>query len=266
MLKIALTGAGGRMGRALIQALDEADDLRLAGALVRTDSPLLGKDAGLFAGLGNRGIAFSDDLPALLERCEVLIDFSAPELTLRAATASARAGRAFVTGTTGLAEDQRRELEAAAERIPLVFAPNMSVGVTLALRLLELTARVLDADYDVEIHEAHHRHKADAPSGTALRMGEVVATARGRTLDECGVYDRHGRSGAREPGSIGFAVTRAGEIVGEHTVMFAGPGERLEITHKASSRLNFARGALRAARWVSGKPPGFYSMQDVLGL
>lgn len=266
MLKIAITGAAGRMGRALIQAVLAAPELSLAAALVREGSPHVGQDAGLLAGVAPAGLAVSSDRDAALAATDVLVDFSLPALTGQLAAACAAAGVPLVTGTTGLGEPEQARLREAAHKIPVLAAPNMSVGVTLALSLLEQAARVLGEDYDVEIQETHHRHKADAPSGTALRMGEAAAAARGRQLADCAVYSREGQTGPRPPGSIGFAVTRAGEVVGEHTVLFAGAGERLEIRHQADSRATFAEGALRAARWIHGKPAGFYTMRDVLGL
>lgn len=259
MYKIAVNGAGGRMGQAVLQDIAAADDCSLAAAVVRADSPRAGQIA-----LG--GIAYSTDLAPAVKAADVLVDFSAPEAALRAAAVCAEQGRPLVCGTTGMQAGELRELEALAQRIPLVYAPNMSVGVTLALRLLETAATVLGEDFDVEIQETHHRHKRDAPSGTALRMGEVVAAARGRQLADCAVYERVGQTGPRPAGGIGFAVTRAGDVVGEHSVLFAGSGERLQITHKASSRQTFANGALRAARWTVGRKPGFYSMRDVLGI
>lgn len=266
MLKIAITGATGRMGRALIQAILAAPELSLAAALVREGSPHVGEDAGLLAGVAPAGLAASSDQAAALAAADVLVDFSLPALTGPLAAACAAAGVPLVTGTTGLDAAGQAALRDAAGRIPVLAAPNMSVGVTLALSLLEQAARVLGEDYDVEIQETHHRHKADAPSGTALRMGDAVAAARGRQLADCAVYSREGQTGPRPSGSIGFAVTRAGEVVGEHTVLFAGAGERLEIRHQADSRATFAEGALRAARWIHGKPAGLYSMRDVLGL
>lgn len=266
MLKIAITGATGRMGRALIPAVLAAPELALAAALVREGSPHAGKDAGLLAGVAPAGLPVSSDMEAALGVADVVVDFSLPALTVDLAGRCAVAGVPLVTGTTGLDEAGQAALRAAAGRVPVLAAPNMSVGVTLALSLLEQATRVLGEDYDVEIQETHHRHKADAPSGTALRMGEAVAGARGRQLADCAVYSREGQIGPRPPGSIGFAVTRAGEVVGEHTVLFAGAGERLEIRHQADSRATFAEGALRAARWIHGQPAGLYSMRDVLGL
>jgi len=265
-MKIAIAGAAGRMGRALIEAVHEAEGVELAGALERPDHPLLGKDAGEVAGIGPLGVPLSADREAVAGGCEVLIDFTLPESTVADVAACREAGCAMVIGTTGLSPEQQAAIREAAEAIPIVWAPNMSVGVNLCLKLLDLAARVLGDEVDIEIIEAHHRHKVDAPSGTALAMGEVVARALGRDLDEVAVYGRQGHTGERPREVIGFETIRAGDIVGEHTVMFAGIGERVEIAHKASSRMTFAKGAVRAARWLEGRPPGLYDMQDVLGL
>ncbi len=254
--RIAIAGAGGRMGRSLIAACHEAEGLRVAVAVERPDSDLIGADAGELGGVGRLGVTVSKALEEQAERFDVLIDFTAPEATLEHLAACCRAGRRAVIGTTGFSEDQRRSIGEAAQEIPVVLAPNMSVGVNLCLNLLATAARVLGDDADVEILEAHHRHKVDAPSGTALRMGEVVARELGRDLGECAVYGRHGRTGERDRRTIGFETVRAGDIVGEHTVMFAGTGERVEITHRASSRMTFARGAARAAGWLDGAGAG----------
>ncbi|MEQ8493360.1 MAG: 4-hydroxy-tetrahydrodipicolinate reductase [Gammaproteobacteria bacterium] len=265
MTRIAIAGAAGRMGRALIALGQEDAALTLAAALEHDASPHLGIDAGLLVGEREAGVAISADLEAALLTCDVLIDFTVPEATLANVAACRAAGKAIVIGTTGLG-DGVAELEQAAQDIPIVFAPNMSPGVNLCFRLVELAARALGDDFDVEIIEAHHRHKIDAPSGTALHLGEVVAAALGRDLASCAVYGREGRTGPRDTATIGFETIRAGEIVGEHTVMFAGAAERIEVTHRAADRSAFARGALRAARWLAGRPPGLYDMQDVLGL
>ena len=259
--RIAIAGAAGRMGRTLIQATAQAPDLKLVVALERHGAPAIGNDAGELAGIGRNGIAISADLTSA--EFDVLIDFTRPEPTLANLAICAKRGKRIVIGTTGFDDAGRGRIESTAREIPIVFAPNMSVGVNLCLRLIDLAARVLKDDSDVEIVEAHHRHKVDAPSGTALRMGEVVAQARGRTLKELAVYDR---AGERPRGAIGFATVRAGDIVGDHTVLFAGGGERVEIRHHAESRLTFATGALRAARWLMAQRPGLYDMQDVLGL
>jgi 4-hydroxy-tetrahydrodipicolinate reductase len=266
MTRIAIHGAGGRMGRALIEAVRDADGGELVAALDRPESPLIGVDAGEMAGLGNLGVAIGGDLAALGDGFEVLIDFTAPQATL-AALAHCRAhGRGMVIGTTGLDAEQKQAIAEAAETIPVVFAPNMSVGVNLTFKLAELAARVLGDSVDIEIVEAHHRHKVDAPSGTALRLGEVVAEALGRDLEECAVYGREGHTGPRERRTIGFETIRAGDIVGEHTVLYAANGERVEITHRATSRMTFAGGAVRAAQWLAGRDRGLFDMQDVLGL
>lgn len=266
MTRIAVSGAGGRMGRAIIELLIQREEVRLAAALERPDSPLIGGDAGEIAGVGRLGVAVSADPGAAIAASDVLIDFTHPAATLAHLEACRAAGRRMVIGTTGLDDRGRRAVEEAGRAIPIVFAPNMSVGVNVCLKLLELAARALGDSVDVEIIEAHHRHKVDAPSGTALRMGEVVAAALGRDLKSCAVYGRQGHTGARDRRTIGFETVRAGDIVGEHTVMFADIGERVEITHKASSRSTFAGGAIRAALWLAHQPPGCYDMQDVLGL
>lgn len=266
MTRIAVSGAAGRMGRAIVELLKEADVAQLVGALERADSTVLGVDAGEVAGVGKLGVTISSDLGRVLGDAQVLIDFSHPVATLAHLEACRKLGRRIVVGTTGMDAAGKQAIAAAARDIPVVFAPNMSVGVNLCLKLLDMAARVLGDSVDIEIIEAHHRHKIDAPSGTALRMGEVVAAALGRDLKDCAVYGREGQTGARDRKTIGFETIRAGDIVGEHTVMFADIGERIEITHKASSRSTFAGGAIRAALWLSSQPPGLYDMQDVLGL
>lgn len=266
MIRIGIVGAAGRMGRNLIQAVVEKDNASLAAAVDRPGSSLLGSDAGELVGAGRTGVAVTADLDAVLNDVDVVIDFTLPEATLGNVAACRKARKGLVIGTTGLDESQRAAIEEAARDIPIVFAPNYSAGVNLAFRLIEMAARALGDDFDVEVIEAHHRHKVDAPSGTAVRMGEVLAEALGRDLDECAVYGRQGRTGERDRKTIGFETIRAGDIVGEHTVMFAGTGERIEITHKASSRMTFANGAVRSAIWLSGKESGLFDMQDVLGL
>jgi 4-hydroxy-tetrahydrodipicolinate reductase len=265
-VRVAISGAAGRMGRTLIEACRESPGVRLGAALERPGSSAVGLDAGELAGTGAAGVRVADDLAAVLADFDVFIDFTRPEATLANLEVCRTAGRRAVIGTTGFTPEQQQAIRAAAAEIPIVFAPNMSVGVNLCLKLLDLAARVLGDEVDVEIIEAHHRHKVDAPSGTALRMGEVVAAALGRDLAECAVYGREGVTGERARKTIGFETIRAGDIVGEHTVMFAGLGERVEITHKASSRMTFATGALRAAEWLMARGPGLYDMQDVLGL
>ena len=265
-IRIAVAGAGGRMGRTLIQAVTEAEGLTLGAATEHAGSSLLEADAGELAGAGRLGVAVCSDLESVLDGFDVLIDFTAPAATMRHLELCRRGGKALVVGTTGLDSDQRAAVTAAGEEIGIVFAPNMSVGVNLCLKLLDVAARVLGDQVDIEIIEAHHRHKVDAPSGTAIRMGEVIAHALGRDLDEVAVYGREGHTGPRERATIGFETIRAGDVVGEHTVWFAAEGERVEIAHKASSRMTFAAGAVRAARWIAAKGKGLYDMQDVLGL
>lgn len=253
------------MGRMLIAALSGRADCRLSAALDHAESAVLGQDAAVL-GHATPGIRVTSDLDAALAVSDVLIDFTRPEGTLRHVAACANAGRAIVIGTTGLDEAGRQAIREAASRIPVVFAPNMSVGVNLTLKLIEMAARSLDPSYDIEVLEMHHAQKVDAPSGTALQMGEVAARARGTSLADSGVLSREGVTGARKPGTIGFAALRGGDVIGDHTVIFAGPGERIEISHKSSTRSNYAEGALRAAVWLGGRPPGFYGMDDVLGL
>ncbi len=268
MTRIAVTGAAGRMGKTLIEAVNQADGVSLTAAIVEPGSTLAGADAGELAGQGKLGVALSDSLEAVLDDFDVLIDFTAPEVTRANIKTCVAAGKKMVIGTTGLTEEQKAELTAAGETIAIMFAPNMSVGVNLCFKLLEVAAKALgdDGGYDIEVIEAHHRHKVDAPSGTALRMGEVVAEALGRDLKECAVYGREGQTGARPAKEIGFETIRAGDVVGDHTVLFATEGERIEITHKASSRMTFAKGAVRAASWLNSKEFGIFDMQDVLNL
>jgi 4-hydroxy-tetrahydrodipicolinate reductase len=266
MTRIAITGAAGRMGRSLLQACHETAGVELTAALEHPDSPLLGSDAGELAGIGKTGVVLGAGINDVLDEFDVLIDFTRPESTLINLDACRRAGRRMVIGTTGFNAGQKAMIDAAAQDIAIVFAPNMSIGVNLCLKLLDMAARVLGDEVDIEIIEAHHRHKVDAPSGTALRMGEVVAAALGRDLKDCAVYGREGRTGERARKTIGFETIRAGDIVGDHTVMFAGSGEIVEITHKASSRATFANGAVRAAGWLKLQPAGLFDMQDVLGL
>lgn len=254
------------MGHALIQSLAAEPQARLAAALDRPGCADLGRDAAVLAGLPESGVLLGADLAAALIGADVAIDFTRPEGTMAALEACLRQRKALVIGTTGLGAEQRAAIAEAAKSIPVCFSANYSVGVNLCLRLLRIAAQTLGEGYDVEIVEAHHRHKVDAPSGTALRMGEAVADALGRKLEDCAVYGREGQTGARDGNTIGFATVRGGDVVGDHTVMFLGEGERVEITHKASSRTNFARGALRAAVWLGSRPAGLYDMQDVLGL
>ena len=265
MLNIVIAGASGRMGRVLVQAVLADATLRLSGALDVVGSPALGQDAAAALG-GRSGVAITADLRTGLTGADVLIDFTRPEGTLAHLSVCRDLGLRAVIGTTGFTPQQKCEIAALAQHIAVVLAPNMSVGVNVMLRLLEIAARSLGDEYDIEVIEAHHRHKVDAPSGTALAMGEAVARGRGIDLAAQGVYTRHGHTGERARGSIGFAALRGGDIVGEHTVMFAGTGERIEISHKSSSRANYAEGGLRAAHFVAGRGPGLYSMADVLDL
>jgi 4-hydroxy-tetrahydrodipicolinate reductase len=264
-VKIAVAGASGRMGRMLVEAIDAAPDATLSGALDVAASPALGSDAGAFSGQLT-GVVIHSDLDKGLLDADVLIDFTRPEGTLRHLAHCAEHGIKMVIGTTGFDEAGKAAIRAAAEKTAIVFAPNMSVGVNVTLKLLEMAAKSLSEGYDIEIIEAHHRHKVDAPSGTALKMGEVIADALGRDLKECAVYGREGVTGERDPSTIGFATIRGGDIVGDHTVLFAGTGERIEISHKSSSRVTYAHGALRAARFLADKPSGLYDMGDVLSL
>ncbi len=266
MVRIAVAGAAGRMGRNVIAACSQTEGVRCTVALERTGSAMLGADAGELAGVGKLGVTVVDDLTQSLGEFDVLVDFTQPEATLNHLELCRVAGKKMVIGTTGMSPGQKTLIAKAADVMPVVFAPNMSVGVNLCFKLLELAARVLGDGVDVEVIEAHHRHKVDAPSGTALRMAEVVAQTLNRDLAACAVYDRKGVTGERPPKAIGFTSIRAGDIVGEHTVLFADVGERVEITHKASSRMTFAKGAVRAALWVMERERGLFDMQDVLGL
>lgn len=263
--RIAILGAGGRMGRTLIQAVHEAG-YTLAAAVERPESSLVGSDAGELAGIGHLGVKIVGDLKAVLEQCDVVIDFTAPVATENHLNLCRAAGVAMVIGTTGMSDVQKQHLSDSAQEIPVVYAANYSVGVNVSIKLLELAAKVFGDSVDVEIIEAHHRHKVDAPSGTALMMGEAVADTLGRDLKKVAVYGREGHTGPRDRQTIGFETIRGGDIVGEHTVMFIGEGERVEVTHKATNRMNFAAGAVRAAAWVASKQPSQYDMKDVLGL
>ena len=262
---VAVAGASGRMGQMLIEALRASGDCRLAGALDVPSSPALGNDAAAFLGLAS-GVPVVSELAAGLEQARVLIDFTRPEGTMAHVAACRARGVQMVIGTTGLSEAQKSEVADAARDIAIVMAPSMSTGVNVTLKLLEMAAKALATGYDIEIVEAHHRHKVDAPSGTALKMGEVIAAAIGRDLKDCAVYAREGITGERDPSTIGFATIRGGDIVGDHTVLFAGTGERIEISHKSSSRATYAQGSLRAVRFLKDKRAGLYDMFDVLGL
>jgi len=266
MIRIAITGAAGRMGRTLVEALGQIDTLTLGAAFERPELALIGSDAGELAGVGRVDVPVTASIKEALDRFDTLVDFSVPVATLEALEICRGAGKAMVIGTTGFDAAGREAIRAAARAMPIVMAPNYSIGVNLCFKLVELAATVLGDDVDIEVIEAHHRGKIDAPSGTALRMGEIIAQALGRDLAETAVYGRHGINGPRDRKTIGFETIRAGDIVGEHTVMFAGAGERVEITHRAASRMNFATGAMRAAQWVAGRANGLYDMQDVLGL
>jgi len=264
-LRVAIAGASGRMGRMLVEAVLAAPDCTLAGALDVAGSPAIGQDAAAFAGRST-GVAITADLRAGLAGADVLIDFTRPEGTLAHLAVCRELGVKAVIGTTGFSEAQKAEIATYAGHIAIMMAPNMSVGVNVMLKLLDQAARALNTGYDIEVIEAHHRHKVDAPSGTALQMGEVLAQALGRDLKDCAVYARQGVTGERDPSSIGFATIRGGDIVGDHTVLFAGTGERIEITHKSASRATYAAGSLRAARFLAGHARGLFDMNDVLGL
>ncbi|MCV6624869.1 MAG: 4-hydroxy-tetrahydrodipicolinate reductase [Cellvibrionaceae bacterium] len=264
--KLAVTGAAGRMGRMLIETIAKHNNAELVAAIEHPQSSLIGADAGELAGIGKNGVAIVANLAEVIEQIDVLIDFTAPEATLANAAACSAAGKALVVGTTGFDAEQKAQLMTLQSSMALCVAANYSTGVNVCLKLLEQAAAILGDDYDIEIYEAHHRHKVDAPSGTALAMGEAVADSLGRDLAKVAIYGREGQTGARERDTIGFATVRGGDVVGDHTVMFMADGERLEITHKASSRMAFARGAVRAAAWMAGRAPGHYDMRDVLGL
>jgi 4-hydroxy-tetrahydrodipicolinate reductase len=252
-VRVAIAGASGRMGLALLEAAASTEGVTL-GAAVDLAASTWG------------GVSIGTDVATALENSDVLVDFTRPEGTLAHVRSCLAAGRAMVIGTTGFTPAQLAEVRAAAKKIAIVMAPNMSVGINVATRLVEMAAKSLGPDYDVEVFEMHHRKKVDAPSGTALKLGEVAAAARGATLDRNGVFERYGATGERKAGTIGFSVARGGDVVGDHTVFFAGPGERIEITHRSASRANYAQGAMRAAKFVAGRKPGLYDMQDVLGL
>lgn len=264
MTRVAIHGAAGRMGRNLVAACLDDPALELTAALVRTGDDSVGADAGSLASRAAVGVTVTETAdPAGFD---VAVDFTRPDAALAILEICRGAGRPLVIGTTGFTPEQRATIGAAARDVPVVIAPNTGIGVNVAFGLVAAAARALGDDYDVEVIEAHHRHKVDAPSGTALRLGEAAARALGHDLERCGVFARHGHTGAREHGTIGFSTVRGGEIVGEHTVLFAGSGERIEITHRAASRAVFAQGAMRAAAWIAGRAPGLYDMQDVLGL
>ena len=264
-IRVAIAGASGRMGRVLIEAALKDEGVALAAAFDRPDSPFIGRDAGEFSG-ATCGVALGGDAAAAIAAADCLIDFTRPEGTLAHLAHAVRLGRSVVIGTTGFDAAGKAAIAEAARSVPVVFAPNMAVGVNAVFRLLEVAAGILAEGYDIEVIEAHHRFKVDAPSGTALRMGEVVARALGRDLAECAIYGREGVTGERKAETIGFSTIRGGDVVGEHTVLFAGIGERIEITHKSGGRMPYALGSLRAARFLAGRSPGLFDMQDVLGL
>lgn len=266
MINAAVTGAAGRMGKAIICALDGNATIALSGALEREGSPFLGKDAGEFAGAGKAGVKITDDWEKAFKKADVIIDFSTPEASIKNLEDAVALKKAIVIGTTGFSFHQRDIIKDLCQKTNVVMAPNMSIGVNLLLKLCADAASVLGRDYDIEIVEAHHRHKKDAPSGTAIRIAEVIANTLGRDIEKVAVYERKGIVGERRPEEIGIQSIRAGDIVGDHTVLFAAPGERIELVHRASSRETFAMGAVKAAVWLIGKPNGLYDMQDVLGL
>ncbi len=266
MTRIIVAGASGRMGSRIVALSKEYSGLKLVGAFEKKGHEAVGKDAGFIAGIGETGIKLSDSLEEIIDNGDVIIDFTTPHSTKETIKLSAKKGKAMVIGTTGISKGDMKEMDASIKSIPCVMASNMSTGVNLLLKVLQDIARVLGDEYDIEIIEAHHRLKKDAPSGTALKMAQVLADAIKRNLDEVAVYARKGLIGERTKKEIGIQTIRAGDIVGEHTVLFGGLGERIEITHRASSRDTFARGALRAALWISGRTAGLYDMQDVLGL
>jgi 4-hydroxy-tetrahydrodipicolinate reductase len=265
-VKLIISGAAGRMGRAILESLYQEEDLTLGAALEKKGHPAVGKDAGALIGVDKWGIAIGDKVKKAVPSGEVVVDFTYPLETLSLLQEALQKQKAMVIGTTGFTTDQEKKLMQAAQKIPIVLSPNMSVGVNVLFKLLSDAAKALGEAYDVEIVEIHHRLKKDAPSGTALRMGEVLAVARGTSLPKVGKFSRYGSIGARPTGEIGVQSLRAGDVVGDHTVTFAGPGERIEMTHRAHSRNNFARGALLAARWIANQQPGLYDMMDVLNL
>lgn len=264
--RIAVSGAAGRMGKCLIEAVSLASGVELTVAIERADSSLMGADAGELAAIGKNGVNLVSDIRQLVRDVDVLIDFTSPQATLVNAEICADAGIAMVVGTTGFSPDQKIQFVNTTRELPVCMASNFSTGVNLCFSLLNVAAKVLGDDVDIEIFEAHHKHKVDAPSGTALRMGEVVAQVLGRDLEKVAVFGREGQTGARDRATIGFTAQRGGDVVGDHTVSFFAEGERVEISHKASSRMPYANGAVRAAKWLAKKPVGVYDMQDVLGL
>lgn len=265
-VRVGVCGAAGRMGKTIIEVCRDTDGVELAAAIEHSESPMLGMDAGEVAGIGKTGILITDDISDVTDQIDVVIDFTFAASVTANIKKCVAANIKMVIGTTGLTTEDYEQIEFAAKKVAIVYAPNMSIGVNLCLKLLEMAASVIGDDSDIEVIEAHHRHKKDAPSGTAIRMGEVVAHTLGRNLKNCAVYGREGITGERDKKTIGFETIRAGDIVGDHTVMFATEGERVEITHKASSRKTFANGAVRAAEWLANKDKGLFDMQDVLNL
>jgi 4-hydroxy-tetrahydrodipicolinate reductase len=266
MVKVGVCGAAGRMGKTILEVCQDTDGVEVTAAIEYSESPMLGLDAGEVAGIGKRGVLITDDISSIADQVDVIIDFTFAASVSANIQKCVSANCKMVIGTTGLTHDDHEQIKLASNKIAIVFAPNMSIGVNLCLKLLEMASQVIGNDADIEIIEAHHRHKKDAPSGTAIRMGEVVANTLGRNLKECAVYGREGITGERDKNTIGFETIRAGDIVGDHTVMFATEGERVEITHKATSRKTFATGAVRAAKWLAEKDNGLFDMQDVLNL
>lgn len=264
MSNIVVAGAAGRMGRQLVQAILERKDVTLAGVTEHPENELIGRDIGLLVGGEALGVEISPSIESVAGPFETIIDFTAPANTRNLLSYAASNGKRMVVGTTGMTDEDAQLIDVSAKKTAVVYAANYSVGVTLSLELLAHATRVLGSAYDIEITEAHHKHKVDAPSGTALAMGNAIAAAAGKTLNECAVYAREGITGARKEGTIGFSTIRAGEIIGEHTVLFCGQGEQLEITHKATDRMTFARGAVRAAAWIANQPNGRYDMTDVV--
>ncbi len=266
MIRIAITGAAGRMGRSLMEACCATEGMDVTVAIVKPGSSLVGAIAGELIGESDLKTRITDDITQSIEKFDLLIDFTSPESTLKNLEICRKNAKKIVIGTTGMNDQEKKQIDSAGNEIAICFAPNMSVGVNLCFKLLEIAAKVMGDESDIEVIEAHHRHKKDAPSGTALKMGEVVAKALGRDLKTCAVYGREGITGERDSNTIGFETIRAGDIVGDHTVLFAAMGERVEITHKASSRMTFSKGSMRAAKWLMDKPKGLFDMQDVLSL
>lgn len=266
MLKVSVMGAAGRMGRRILYFLSQDESVKIVGALEIKGHSALGKDAGLTAGIGKLGVKITADMDESSSKADVIVDFTAPKPTLENAEYAASKGKAMVIGTTGFTPEEQEKLEKLSQKFPCVIAPNMSVGVNVVFEITKLLARALGDEYDVEIVEAHHKHKLDSPSGTAIMLGRAAAEGLGRDFDKSARYERFGRIGERRPGEIGIQSVRGGDVAGEHTVMFLGDGERVELVHRAQNRDNFARGVVRAVKWVFGKPPGPYTMKDVLGL